>query len=244
MPECIQLSQLARESDHEDVPLLFRASFGEKTWLLPKGGNRTGPSEAADVDHDKGTLQSILCEISAEALTNIIGLPIDSARAAYIMGSVTVSSHEEFTDTITSFYLHLIRHVRRLSGPVDLIAAAGEAFELLERTFSKKGGFKAALAEASNGISGGLRLILDMMTEQFKREEQEKHINRVLKTVLDPLAWERKIDLMRALMKRLEPLLDPEIISQPPERFAEHYEDLIRAYLQSMDRVKSLFRSI
>ena len=64
-------------------------------------------------------------------------------------------------------------------------------------------------------------------------EEQEKHVNRVLKSVLDPLDWESKVALMEALLKRLEPHLPPEIISQPRERFAVHYEIIVRAYVQS-----------
>ena len=112
--------------------------------------NRTAPSEGTGTDHDKGTLQAILSEISVETLTNQIGLPIDTARAAYIMDSVTVNSHKEFNETIASFYLHLIRHTRKLGEPVDLEAAGAEAFALLERTFSKKGGLQAALAEAKN----------------------------------------------------------------------------------------------
>ena len=83
-----------------------------------------------------------------------------------------------------------------------------------------------------------------MVTEQFKREEQEKHVNRVLKSALDPLDWKSKVDLTVALMKRLEPHLGPEISSQPPERFAVHYEVIIRTYLESMERVNSVFRSL
>jgi hypothetical protein len=244
MSECIQLSQFAKESDHEDVRLLFRAGFGEKIPHTGTVGNRIAPSEGTGTDHDKGTLQSILSEISSETLTHAVGLPIDTARAVYIMDSVTVNSYEEFNETIASFYLHLIRHLRKLAEPVDLEAAGAEAFALLERTFSKKGGLQAALAEARSGLQGGLRFVFDMVTEQFKREEQEKHINRVLKSALDPLDWKGKVGLMGALMKRLEPHLEPEIRSQPPERFAVHYEVIIRAYLQSMDQVNSLFRSL
>ena len=74
-------------------------------------------------------------------------------------------------------------------------------------------------------------------------EEQEKHINFVLKLMMDSLDWEGKVALMGEVLKRLEPHLPPEIISQPPERFAAHYESIVRAYVQSMDRVKSVFRS-
>ena len=244
MSECIQLTQFAKESDHEDVRLLFRADFAEKTWLPARVPNPTGPGESTGTDQYKGTLQSILSEISAETLTNLIGLPIDTARAAYIMDSVTVDSYEEFNDTIASFYLHLVRHIRKLPDPVDSNAAGPEAFALLERTFSKKGGLQAALAEARNAINGGLRLVLDLVTEQFKREEQEKHVNRVLKSALDPLDWKSKVGLMGALMKRLEPHLGPDILSQPPERFGVHYEAIIRTYLESMGRVNSVFRSL
>jgi len=157
---------------------------------------------------------------------------------------VTVNSYEEFCETITSFYMHLKRHTRKLSEPVDLNEAAPEALDLLERAFSKQGGLKAAEAEARTAVKGGLRLVLDMMTEQFKREEQEKYMNYILKSALDPLDWKSKVDLMGVFLKRLGPLLAPEIKSQPPERFAEHYEDLIRAYLQSIDRMNSLLRSL
>jgi hypothetical protein len=243
MSECIQLSQFAKESDHEDVRILFRAGFGEK---IPHTGmvfNRTAPSESTGTDQDKGTLQTILSEISAETLTNQIGLPIDTARAVYIMDSVTVKDYKEFYETIASFYLHLIRHVRKLAEPVDLEAAGADAFKVLERAFSKIGGLQAALAEAKTPVRGGLRFVLDMLTEQFKREEQEKHVYGVFKWALDPEDWQGKVDLMGALMKRLEPHLGPEILSQPPERFVEHCEVIIRGYLESMERVKSIFRS-
>jgi len=244
MSECIQLGQFGKESDHEDVPLLFRAGFGEKALLIAKESNRTGPSGDTDAGHIEGTLQSILSEISTETRIKMVGIPIDSARGAYITDSVTVNSYEEFCETITSFYMHLKRHTRKLSEPVDLNEAAPEALDLLERAFSKQGGLKAAEAEARTAVKGGLRLVLDMMTEQFKREEQEKYMNYILKSALDPLDWKSKVDLMGVFLKRLGPLLAPEIKSQPPERFAEHYEDLIRAYLQSIDRMNSLLRSL
>jgi len=242
MAKCIQLSQFAKESDHEDVRVLFRATFGEKVLQPPQVADLIPKSTG--LDRAKGALDSILTEISAEALTQRVGLPIESARGAYIMDSITVESQEEFGETIAAFYLHLIRHTRSLPGPADPNAVGPEAFGLLERAFARKGGIQAALAEARNPVNGGLRLVLDMMTDQLKREEQEKHINYILKSALDPLDWKAKVDLMGALMKRLEPLLEPEITSQPPERFAVHYEEIIRGYLQSMDRVNSLFRSL
>lgn len=145
-------------------------------------------------------LQSILSELDADTLTALIGLPIDNARAAYVMGSVVVDSHEKFNDTIVSFYLHLLRHTRRVFEPADLKAAGSEAFELLENAFSKKGGYKGALAEARNATNGGLRFVLDMMTEQLKWKQQEDYIRFVLKTEIDALPWKRRVVLVEALL--------------------------------------------
>lgn len=244
MDQLIQLGQLCQESDYEDVRQLFKAGESKKSVYAAKACEEDQPRDSAVVNSDDGVLEYILSEIGAQALAAKIGLPIDSARASYVMGSVTVNSHEEFNDVIASFYLHLFRHTKKLSSPVDVNAAGSEAFALLERTFSRKGGGRAALAEAKDATNGGLRLVLDMMTEQFKREEQEKHINLVLKSVLDPLDWESKVCLIAALLKRLEPHLPYEITSQPPERFAGHYEIIVRAYVESGDQLNSLLRSL
>jgi hypothetical protein len=47
---------------------------------------------------------------------------------------------------------------------------------------------------------------------------------------------------MRALLERLKPHLPSETIAQPPEKFVAHYDEIIRAYVESIDKVKSIFR--
>jgi len=189
-------------------------------------------------------LQAVLSEINADALASLIGQPIDSARASYVMDSVTVNSHDDFNHTVTSFYVHLMRHAQKATDSIDSNTAGAEAFTLLEKAFSGKGGFQAALNEARHPTRGGLRFVIDLITEQFKREEQEKHINRVLKTAIDPLDWEGKVELIRTLLERLAPNLPVDIASQPPEMFTGNYETVVRAYVESFDQMKSLLRSL
>ncbi|MBW1744308.1 MAG: hypothetical protein JRJ47_12910, partial [Deltaproteobacteria bacterium] len=166
MTQCIQLSQLAKESDHEDVKCLFKATSGE---IIGQSVRITGNSNSDDASADKcgsDKLRFILSEIGADALA-MIGHPIDLARATYLLDSVTVESYSDFVDTITSFFVHLIRHTRKVSESVDFATAGAEALALLERAFSKKGGFNAALSESKVPIRGGLRFILNEVTEQF-----------------------------------------------------------------------------
>jgi hypothetical protein len=242
--ECIKLSQHAKDSDYEDVKILLNASFGEKAKKLSCLDDGYRSKNRGNTIDGERMLQTVLSEINAEALASLIGQPIDSARASYVMDSVTVNSHDDFNHTVTSFYVHLMRHAQKATDSIDSNTAGAEAFTLLEKAFSGKGGFQAALNEARNPTRGGLRFVIDLITDQFKREEQEKHINRVLKTAIDPLDWEGKVELMRTLLERLAPNLPVDIASQPPEMFTGNYETVVRAYVESFDQMKSLLRSL
>ena len=188
-------------------------------------------------------IESVVSEIDADNLAKLIGLPIDSARAAFVMDSVTVKSYEEFKDKIPAFYTQLMRDTKRLPKNVETKIVESESFALLERGFSNKGGIPAAMDEARNGINGGLRFIFDIMTEKIKQEEQEKYVNFVLKKTLDPLDWESKVAFIKKLFKKLENIL-PEETRAEPERFAGHYEKIVTAYVNSINHLNTLFRRL
>lgn len=239
--ECIRLSQFALERDHEDVLLLFRSVSGDPPISLQIHSDL---DETKKVEGGDSQLQLILAEMDPDRLTSLIGLPIDSARAVYVMDSVTLESYDQFIDSITSFYTHIMRHYRKVSEPVDLNAAGKEALELLENAFSKEGGLKGAWAEARHGTKGGLKWIFDAMTRQFSRQEQEKHINYAIKSTLDPLDRASKKSLIMSLLEHLRPVLPPDILSQPLEMLVEHHEAIVRTYVQSFSQMKTFLRSL
>jgi hypothetical protein len=242
--ECLRLGRYAREDDDKDVRFLFLAIFGEKNReFAPEPG---GPkfSMATKKDSDKKNLHLILSELNIITQTQKIAAPIDFARATYNISIVIINSSEEFFEIITSFYTHLMRRTLRLNTTCNPKEIEAEAVALLEKAFAKNGGFKAALEEARNGTKGGLRYVLDVMTDKFKWEEMEKHLNLVIKTAIDPLSDREKIDFIKEMMKCLDINLSPEEKEQPPERYAAHYEQLIRAILRSKEEVERLFRSI
>ena len=242
MGERIELARFAGPGDHEDVQDLFDAAAGKATVLRhrPPVDEEPVTDEVRDAD---AAVEIVLEEISAEALAAKIGLPIDAARAAYTMEDVTVDSHDAFHDTTAAFYLSLLRHTGA-HVPAGAGMSAAESFALVERAFADKGGADAALAEARHGTNGGMRFVLDVLTERFKTEEQSKHVSRVIKEAIDPLDWNARVAFMAALLARIGPQLPPEIRSEPPERFARHYETIVRTYVWSLDRVKRLLRTL
>jgi len=234
------LGQFAEESDHEDLQLLFSINFkkGIRPNLKKIGPSISSQSEKNDIED---RIQSIVSEIDTDALTLMFGIPIDSARATYLLESVRVRDFDDFAKTITSFYIHLLRHTQKVIGSVSAMNAEAEAFSLIERTFSNKGGFQGALSEAKHATKGGLRMILDMMTEQFKHEEHKNHVNYILKSALDPLDWDSKVSLIKGILSTLQHVLPQRIKSQPPERFAGHYEIIVNAYVESINDLNMIF---
>ena len=240
---CLRLCQLAQEDAYEDVQHLLDSVVG-KVSDRSQTSVAVASTNPAARDDFAADVESVLVEINAEALARKIGIPIDAARASYVMGDVLIESSAEFNDAVSSFYLTLLRHTCPgpiLAAPTEL---ADEALDLLERAFADKGGVNAALAEARDGIHGGMRLVLDVMTEQYKVQQQSKHARRILQEALDPLDWNRRVTFMRAILTRLGPQLPAEVRNQPPERFARHYDEILSVYVQSLDRVKQLLRRL
>ena len=137
-----------------------------------------------------------------------------------------------------------MRHTESVPQSINNEIVAAEALALLERAFRDKGGVDGAQAEARHGINGGMRFILDVMTEQYKAEQQTKRVSRVFKAALDPLDWNARVQFMATFLERLGPHLPPEILAQPPARFARHYEPILKTYVQSLDRVRQLLHNL
>lgn len=242
MHGCFALGRLAAPGDHEDSQYLMDAVLG-------RFASRLGPAEKPEEPPSTNgraaaIVRAVLSEINREALARKIGLPIDAARGGYILERVVTDSYDAFRETVCSFYQTLVRHTgaEPASGDPEMIAA--EAFALLERAFAEEGGAAGAWAEARHGTHGGLRYVLDLMTERFKAEHQSSHVSRVVRVAVDPLDWSERVEFIRGLIDHLGPNLPPDLRTQPPERFARHYEAICQIYARSLDRVKDLLRTL
>lgn len=237
----IQLCRFASHTDHEDVQYLMRAVSDR--W--PSESERTTASQEleAEVDRDAAAaVETILGMISAQALAAKIGLPIDTARASFVLDQPTTDSYNEFNRIIEAFYLRLLQHMEPDSVSVPGPMLSSEAQYLLENAFANKGGFDAARAEAADGLHGGLRFVLDAMADYYKYEQQNRYVNQVLTQALDPRDWQAKVDFMKALFTRIGPHLPEEIRRQPLGHLARNYQNVVLAYVRSMDQVRQLLQ--
>jgi hypothetical protein len=243
MLECVALTQFAAESDAHDIRLLYEVVEGQAIWMEPAVLRGARPvADALQGEKGEALVDSVVSQIDRIALAKNVTMPIDAARATYVLNSLTTASSEEFYDVIAAFYLHLQRHVHSVSDCVDVDTVRAEATTLLEQTFAERGGLRAAMNEAADALNGGMKFILDAMTEQFKAECQSKHVNRVIKEAVTPLDTDAQVSLISVLLNRLAPHLPQEIATSPPQRFIQHYEILVKAYVQSLDKMNEVFR--
>lgn len=237
--DCVGLSHFAAEHDAADIRALLDAAEGRIRVTQTSG--RQDALKRID-DNARSAVDTVLAQISSKGLAERIGIPIDTARATYILDSLTVAGDEEFFDTVSAFYLHLKRHISGAAQLTEDLTVRADAIELLERAFADKGGLKGAMNEALDPVYGGMRFILDLMTEQFRSQRQKAFINRVLKEAISPLDFQAQTAFIAVLLERLSHDLPEEILSSPPERFIDHYEDIAREYVKSLDRINEVFR--
>jgi hypothetical protein len=237
---CIQLSQFTRETDHEDVSLLFLANSQQAIPYSDK--EETGDLSPKSPEDIEETLQSILSEINQDAILQHVARPIDAARATFTPGVATTNTFDEFNEIVIAFYIHLQRHSYRLIEPVDQNAASLKARALIEKAFFRKGGWDAAQTEAETGVNGGMRFVLDVMTEHIKHVNREEYQDSAIDAALKPLGYESRIKLTQAILNRLSHNLPKKIITQP-EKYEKELKDILKTYVQSQDKLKSKLRS-
>jgi len=235
---CIQLAGFAKDNDVADVPLLFDAVRAR----VPGGGGesqRIQTSPPPSTDSECSLFDTVTAEICELALAKKFGVPIDSARASFVLASSTVRSYDEFIEIIESFFVHLQGYLSAdLPAVTDVQHISGKAMALLEGTFRDHGGPRGAFARARDGTDGGIRSVLDAMTEQYKKQLQIEEVNVVLEKALADMDWPERVSFTRGAMKRLGPFLSAEIRNEPPERFAKDAGEIAKTYIRSISSIQ------
>lgn len=240
---CIKLSQnAAGDADHEDIRCLFKVVVGEGLQDFSLRFDASRPKQPSW--GEKETFAWICSAIDEDNLTEKIGRPLDQARGSYLVHGVTVKDGLGFNEAVTAFYAHLFRYTGSSAGLMKKDAVCAEALDLVESAFSRRGGYKAALAEGKHASNGGMRLVFDLMTERLKRKRKEDYIRMVFKEALDGLDWDAKVRVMRFFMDCIVPQLPADLRNLPPEQLALHWEEVIGYFVESLSKVKDLLKRL
>ena len=190
-----------------------------------------------------GSIESLLSAMDELVIARNIGIPHDEARMNYSPGRNTVGSFDEFTDAFADYYNYHIGRCVIHGGFLSRTEAAGKAKEILGQEYRRQGGnIITAYNDAHDGTNGGLRVVLDRIAEHLKAESVELYIRDAFDRYVAPNSWEQKVDIMRQFLSRFGHHLSSSIRADQPEGYAYNYEELIRAYVESLKKTSSVFR--
>ena len=192
-----------------------------------------------------GSLNNLLAAIDELAIARNVGLQHDEARMRYSLNRNTVENFDAFADVIADYYNHHLSECVAHGGFLSRTEAAGRAKEILEQEYRRQGGnMITAFNDANAATNGGLRVVLDRIAEFLKTESVERYIREAFDRYVTPNSWEQKVDIMRQFIARHGHHLSSSIRPDQPERYASNYEELIRAYVESLKRTSSVFRRL
>ncbi len=232
---CSELISYAKARDYDDRRILLNTiddkNIEETCAINVQPEFKLSDSECT-------VFNTVVSLINEQALARKFSA-IDSARGCFILESLKVKSYEELINILQAYYIHTQRYTGSSPEKPDMSEARSEAIKLLENTFRDKGGDKAAFVQARDCTQGGIRSILDMITEQYKAQKQDAYINRVFKDAIADMDWQERVKCIRAVIKEVGRFLPEDLKNQPPERFArddETIETIIRTYVRCSDK--------
>ena len=189
------------------------------------------------------TIDSLCDALDEVEIARNVGIAHDEARAAYGLSKNTVSSFDEFNNLIAGYYSYHIGHCVVQGGRIANFEAAGRASEILEREYRRHGGnLMSAYKDANDGTNGGMRIILDVIAEQLKEESVERYVRHAFNRHVDPTSWNQKVDIIQQFIDRNRHVLGSAIDAAHPERYAQNYDELIKAFMDALKKSSKIFR--
>jgi len=191
------------------------------------------------------TINSLLSALDERTMAQRIGIPHDEARMRYPIESNTISTFERFRATIADYYNYHYTRCISNGGQFSPDDAYARVKDLLEREYRKRrGNIVSAFNDAHDGTNGGMRVILDTIADGLKAEAVENYVVAVFDRHVAPSSWGDKVDMIRQFISWFGNILPSSIDASSPERYAQDYAGLIRAFVQGLQQTSAIFRRL
>ena len=188
---------------------------------------------------------TILSALDERTIAQEVAIPHDEARMRYPLQSNTVRDFDEFTDLIGDYYNYHFTKCVSGGGLLSKAEASGRAKEILENECRRRGGnITTAFNDAHEGTNGGMRAILDLLSERLKAESVQRYVRDVFDREVAPNSWEDKVEIIRQFISQCGMQLSSSVRSDQPERYAHDFEALIRSYVQALQQTSAMFRRL
>ena len=190
-------------------------------------------------------LDAILDGLSPKQIARNVETKHNNFRLQYSLRGNTADNFETYELTIGEYLKLHFENCVAPGGRLELREAIARAKHIIAQAYHRKyrGNISSAYNDAKNGTNGGLKAQLDIIADQLINEAREYHIRQLFDDIVKPNSWDEKVEIIRQFFRHYGDHLDPEIDRNTPERYASNFEELIRAYAESLARTGSFFNS-
>lgn len=126
-------------------------------------------------------IEAILVELSPQALRETVEMPHHRWRQEFEPRFVMTENHEEMMGELSRFMTHMQERWFRSSIPWPLERAAVSVRRILERKLGSRlhphGGELAAMRICRHGENGGMRYLLDLLTEALIEQALSQYLD-------------------------------------------------------------------
>lgn len=187
----------------------------------------------------------LLRALTERAIAQNVTIRFDESRMRFPIRCNTVGSIDHFYDLIGNFVNHIYSECIAPGGRLSPADARGFGKDLLEREFKRRrGNIVTAYNDAHDGTNGGVRHLLDVITDALKAEAVERYVTECFDENVQKNSFEQQVEIIEAFIAQCGPHLRSEMQSCQPERYARNYEELIRAYVEALKSTSSVFRRL
>lgn len=190
-------------------------------------------------------ITNLMHALNERTIAREVGLRHDEARMRFALGTNTVADFDEFSNIIGNYVNHHYGMCISRGGRLSQGEARSLAKSFIEREYQRrKGNIVSAFNDAHDGTNGGLRAILDIIADALKAQSTEHYVRDLFDRHVAPNSWDDKVAIIREFLHEFRAYLPPDIRTDQSERFAQNYEELIRAYVEGLRGPSAMIRRL
>jgi hypothetical protein len=191
------------------------------------------------------SIQHLIAALDERTIAQQVGLAHDQARLRFPLERNVVDDFDEFANVIGEYYAYHFTTCVSNGGSLSPANSRSQAKQIVEQEYRRRNGdIASAFNDAHDGTNGGLRTQLDVLADALKAESVARYTRDVFDRHVAPNRWEDKVEIIRQFIARFGALLGNAIRADQPERYAQNYEELIRAYVRALQQTSSVFRRL
>ncbi len=183
-------------------------------------------------------------ELNEHAILHNVAGRHDDARLQYQLSKNTVRDFAEFSEIVGSYVQHAYSACVIHGGWISSMDAASIGKDLLDRhQGGRRGDAQSIYRDCKDGLNGGMRVCLDLLCEELKRQAVDRYIRDVFDRHLPKDDPDLRLRMVEEFIERHSDVL-PGIDRDRPWLYVKDIETLIRAVVGAAEQMASVYRRI